>query len=55
MTRADLGTAPANVQIRKDDAAGWAALAERLETSGEQDSPGWWSRARRRKLSGSPA
>ncbi|MEI5034850.1 hypothetical protein RB201_25795 [Streptomyces sp. S1A(2023)] len=39
VTRADLGTAPANVQIRKDDAAGWAALAERLETAGEQDSP----------------
>ncbi|WP_395369308.1 AAA domain-containing protein [Streptomyces tubercidicus] len=39
VTRADLGTAPANVQIRKDDAAGWAALAERLETAGRQDSP----------------
>ncbi|MGC5360249.1 AAA domain-containing protein [Streptomyces sp. DT24] len=39
MTRADLGTAPANVQIRKDDAVGWAALAERLETAGGQDSP----------------
>ncbi|MFJ2818712.1 AAA domain-containing protein [Streptomyces sp. NPDC087294] len=39
VTRADLGTALANVQIRKDEAAGWAALAERLETAGGPDSP----------------
>lgn len=39
VTKADLGAAPANIQIRKDDSANWAALAERLETAGGQDSP----------------
>lgn len=39
VTRADLGSAPATVQIRQDDSANWAALAERLETVGGQDSP----------------
>ncbi|WP_406185341.1 AAA domain-containing protein [Streptomyces sp. NBC_01006] len=39
MTEADLGAAPAQIQIRKDDSANWAALAERLETVGHQDSP----------------
>lgn len=39
VTKADLGVAPANVQIRKDDSANWAALAERLESVGDKDSP----------------
>ncbi|MGW7456518.1 AAA domain-containing protein [Streptomyces sp. NPDC054797] len=39
MTEADFGAAPGTIQIRKDDSANWAALAERLETAGHQDSP----------------
>ncbi|MFF2192303.1 AAA domain-containing protein [Streptomyces sp. NPDC058157] len=39
MTKADYGTTPANLQIRKDDSANWAVLAERLETAGSNDSP----------------
>ncbi|MFI5920326.1 AAA domain-containing protein [Streptomyces anulatus] len=38
-TKADFGATPAHIQIRKDDSANWAALAERLETAGSQDSP----------------
>lgn len=47
VTTADLGHAPAHVQIREDDAASWRALAERLETVGQPnhpvrvDSAGW--------------
>ncbi|MFD4320219.1 AAA domain-containing protein [Streptomyces sp. NPDC058548] len=39
VTNADLGAAHANIQIRKDDSANWAVLAERLESAGSQDSP----------------
>ncbi|MGC4997207.1 AAA domain-containing protein [Streptomyces sp. DT195] len=38
-TAVDLGHAPANVQIREDDAAGWRALAERLEAVGQPEHP----------------
>ncbi|MFE4633157.1 AAA domain-containing protein [Streptomyces sp. NPDC056773] len=39
LTKADFGAAPTNIQIRKDDSASWAVLAERLETAGTEDSP----------------
>lgn len=38
-TTADLGNAPANVQIREDDSAGWRILAERLESVGQSEHP----------------
>ncbi|WP_435886548.1 AAA domain-containing protein [Streptomyces hirsutus] len=38
-TAVDLGNAPAHVQIREDDAAGWRTLAERLEAVGQPDHP----------------
>lgn len=38
-TAVDLGDSPANVQIREDDAAGWRALAERLEGVGQPEHP----------------
>ncbi|MGW2771067.1 hypothetical protein ACWC4C_00505 [Streptomyces olivaceoviridis] len=34
VSEADLGAAPAHVQIREDDAAAWRVLAERLESVG---------------------
>lgn len=37
-TRADLGPNPAHVQIRLDEAANWAVLAERIEAVGEKGS-----------------
>ncbi|MFJ4624044.1 hypothetical protein [Streptomyces sp. NPDC088812] len=39
VTTLDLGNAPANVQIREDDAAGWRTLAERLEAVGQPEHP----------------
>lgn len=39
VTKADFGAAPTTIQIRKDDSSNWAALSERLETAGQQDSP----------------
>ncbi|MEU2850915.1 AAA domain-containing protein [Streptomyces syringium] len=39
VTVADLGGAPAHVQIREDDAASWRALAERLEMVGQPKHP----------------
>ncbi|MEW2156137.1 AAA domain-containing protein [Streptomyces sp. NPDC007189] len=39
VTGADLGAAPAHVQIREDDAATWRVLAERLETVGQPNHP----------------
>ncbi|MBT2528854.1 AAA family ATPase [Streptomyces sp. ISL-99] len=38
-TKADLGANPGNVQLRLDEAANWAALAERIEAVGEKSSP----------------
>ncbi|MGW5490642.1 AAA domain-containing protein [Streptomyces olivaceoviridis] len=39
VTEADLGAAPAHVQIREDDAAAWRVLAERLESVGQPNHP----------------
>lgn len=39
VTEADLGAAPAHVQIREDDAATWRVLAERLEAVGQPNHP----------------
>ncbi|MGW1465945.1 AAA domain-containing protein [Streptomyces sp. NPDC002308] len=39
LTSADYGSAPANLQIRRDESANWAVLAERLETVGSRESP----------------
>ncbi|WP_424890618.1 AAA domain-containing protein [Streptomyces sp. XH2] len=39
VTSADLGGAPAHVQVREDEAASWRTLAERLEKVGQPQHP----------------